>query len=189
MCKSSEKVGFPHFIHFMVFLFLSISINSFAESDEDIQQYEEMINAKQKEAVRNIPKLITQYATTLGCNYHFDPQNVIEYQMNNELVYIGLFVLDTGCSGGSAMYRPVIITLRQSISYPQLYVDSRSSAPYQTSQELPQNIMKIYKYDNKLFYKALEYTTNDARCCPSKTTIGELRFENGMWKSYPVSSK
>ena len=173
----------------IVLLLFTSSINLFAESDEDIRQYEEMINAKQKEAVRNIPKLITQYATTLGCNYHFDPKNVVEYQMNDETVYIGLFVLDTGCSGGSAMYRPVIITLRQSISYPQLYIDARSSAPYQTSVELPQNIMKIYTYNNKLFYKALEYTANDASCCPSKAVTGELRFENGLWKGYPISKK
>ncbi|WP_298693091.1 hypothetical protein [uncultured Sulfuricurvum sp.] len=175
---------------FIMFLFLSISINSFAESDEDIRQYEEMINAKQKEAVRNIPKLITQYATTLGCNDYFDPKNVVKFKMNDEIVYIGLFSIDTGCSGGTAMSRPVIITLRKSISYPEIYVDARSSAPYQTSNELPQNMSRIYVHNNKLWYEAKEFDfKKDALCCPSIPVRGELRFENGMWKGYPISKK
>lgn len=88
------------------------------------------------------------------------------------------------------MSRPVIITIRQSISYPKLYVDARSSAPYQTSNELPQHMSKIYVYNNRLWYEAKEFDfKKDALCCPSISVRGELRFENGMWKGYPLSKK
>jgi hypothetical protein len=174
---------------FIIFLILSISLNVFAESEEDYQ-YEKQRASDKRIALKNIPKIIEQYASTLGCNVYFEPKNVVEYQIENKTVYVGLLGIDTGCSGGSAMGRPFIVTLTWGLSYNySLYVDSKYSLPHQTD-ELPQNMSRIYVHNNKLWYEAKEFDfKKDALCCPSVSVRGELRFENGMWKGYPISKK
>ena len=139
-----------------------------------------------KTAVRNIPKIIEQYANTLGCAIFIESKNVVQFKIDNERDYVALFSFDVGCSGGSAMSRPVFVLLTSKYSYPKIYIEGKYSIPSQTSEAFPSQVDSIYVENGKLKYKAREYNfATDPLSSPSVVVTGEVEFKNGFWQPKP----
>lgn len=76
-----------------------------AESEEAFQKHLGEHDAIRQEAVRHIPRLIETYASTVGCAFSWNPANVVPYQLDGKDVFVALYSLDVGCSGGSRRTR------------------------------------------------------------------------------------
>ena len=170
---------------FLMLAILSISTYCLAESEEDIKRYELFRQAEIKKAEKNIPKIVEQYATSLGCEFAMNPQNVVKFSFDKEKAYIALFSFDLGCSGGSSMSRPVFVVLKHGANN-NLYIDPKYSSPHQTSQNFPSTIKSVFIKEGKLWYSALDFDfSKDGLCCPSVPVNGELVYENGNWNGLP----
>ena len=93
----------------LVILCAICSIDSYA----DEVGTEAAMDEKFKKAVRNIPSVIKRYANTIGCNVNLDNNSVVQYDFDGMKSYIAVVHTDSGCSGGSAMSRPVFIVLKR----------------------------------------------------------------------------
>lgn len=163
---------------------IALSQTCLADSEEDIRAFEIQHDADIKKAQATIPKVVEGYATSLGCQFLIDPANVVPYQLDGRPVFIAVFSFDVGCSGGSAMSRPVVVVLEQSYNT-NIYVNVAYSTPKQTSDTLPQVIKKIFLHSGKLWYSALVAEAKDPLCCPSKKESGRLVFDGGIWQGIP----
>ncbi|THF67417.1 hypothetical protein E6C76_03365 [Pseudothauera nasutitermitis] len=135
-----------------------------------------------------IAGVVTKHAETLGCSVSFDPNNIVLYRLNQQVVYLALYSADIGCSGGMGMNRPVIAVLKEG-AYGMYFVDLNYSSPAQTSSSFPQVVTEIFIANGELWYKARQYEfKKDPRCCPSLKEIGRVRFENGVWSPIPVKA-
>ncbi|KJV07776.1 hypothetical protein [Methylocucumis oryzae] len=90
-----------------------------------------------------IKAVITKYAETLGCSIWFNPQNIVPHLLNDERLYVGLFSVDLGCSGGNLMNRPVFVAVKPG-AYDQYFIDYQYSSPAQTSDKFPQHTTEIF---------------------------------------------
>lgn len=155
-------------------IFLTVfPLGIMAESKEDEEVYAAFEIQKKKEIEREIPKLVEQYATSIGCGFGMNPENVVKFTLNDSFVV--LFSLDVGCSGGNKMYRPVFAVVQHG-AYFTTFINSDYSNPNQTSQKFPQQTFSLYSQDGKIFYRAKQFRD-------SKEIIeGELRFEDNQWK-------
>ena len=173
---------------------------SLAASEGPDNTYDEYAEAETKKAEASIPALIRQYATSLGCAFYMDPSNVVPYPMSKLKgpkpsapgsrlkVFVVVFSLDEGCSGGSQMSRPVFAVVRHGFPF-TMVVDATFSAPHQTSEDFPSVVTHIFLKDGELWYMALAHDfSKDALCCPSVSITGRLVFEGRMWKGIPERS-
>lgn len=166
----------------------SIAMNSVAEimSEEQEKAYEQQQKQRKKEAIVKAPDVIASYANSIGCMFDLKPDNIVEFPEDSNKLY-AVFSIDVGCSGGSAMSRPVFVELELSPASMQYYINFERSGPGQTSMSIPQTVEKIYIKENKLWYSALEHDwSKDGICCPSVSVVSELKFENGMWIGMPA---
>lgn len=152
---------------------------------EDEKEYDDQQNNRRLESLKNIPEMLNNYGETIGCNFYMNPNNIVEYPDKHKL--IAQFSIDTGCSGGSAMSRPVFVELELSTNM-HYYLNMERSTPQQTSGAIPQTIAEIYTKGGKVFYTSLEHDwSKDGRCCPSIKATAELKFENDAWIGIPVN--
>lgn len=165
----------------LILILLSIlfaSTNCLAEPEEELKEYEVMQSNLRNDAIRHIPKLIKQYATTIGCNFRFNRNNVVPYRIDGEDVYVALYDLDIGCNGGTAMSATSLVVLRWGGSHPQLYLSPQMS---KLIGEFPATIDKLFIKNDQLWYSALWLKPKDALCCPSERELGRLTYRNGEW--------
>lgn len=144
------------------------------------------LDAQMRKAESLIPALIKQYGTSLGCAFNMNPKNIVPFEFKGEKSFIALFSLDVGCSGGSAMSRPVFAVVQLGAFY-SFKINADYSNPKQTSDNFPQIVTDLFLDNGELRYKALKLDfTKDALCCPSIAIEGKLTFENGVWKSITI---
>lgn len=168
----------------LISLLLSALVSGlcFAESAEDERAYELYYQSQLKEAIESIPKVVEQYASSLGCNFDMKSENVVPYTLNKRSIYVAVFFLDVGCSGGSAMGGSYIVALEKSSSYPKFYISPNFSSLSQTSGDFPRFIDKLFLKNGELWYSALRLQPQDPLCCPSGQESGRVIFENGIWR-------
>jgi hypothetical protein len=139
------------------------------------------LDEKWEKSVKQIPSIIEQYATSIGCEFHMSKSNVVPYDIGGLHSYVAVFSIDNGCSGGSAMSRPVFVVL-QPVAYDKILVNAAYSAPHQTAEEFPGLVTNIFLKDGKLWFKAKAYDlTKDALCCPSVPVTGQVEYQGGKW--------
>jgi len=130
---------------------------------------------------QKILTVVEQYATSLGCIFHINPNNIVSYKLNRDIVFVALYSLDLGCSGGSNMSRPAFVVIRAG-AYNTYLVDPRYSSPLQTSSNLPQHLNEIFIKNDEIWYKALKHDfSKDPICCPSIQIEGRIKYKNGLW--------
>lgn len=165
-------------------VFICVPFSGFALTGEQVQKAEighmETINAAEK----NIPELVARYATSIGCNFEMNHNNIV--RIGEQEAFVVLFWLDADCSGGSAMSRPVLAIVKEG-AFNQLFVDVGHSTPKQTSSELPQNMERIFNQDGQLGYEAKVFGSHDGLCCPSINVSGSLCLKDGIWIKKPES--
>lgn len=146
---------------------------------------EDVLDAKFREAERNIPKVIKQYAESIGCSSYLKRNNVVPYEMDGGKAYVAVIHLDNGCSGGVAMSRPVFILLKPA-AFQMIKVDTDHSAPHQTSPKFPSLISRLYVRNGALWFQGKAFDlAKDANCCPSIYVTGRITYRKGEW--VPVS--
>jgi hypothetical protein len=143
----------------------------------------------ERSRVQKIAAVVEAHAETVGCNVHVDPASIVPYRVDQEFLYLAYYAADIGCSGGTAMSRPVIVAVKPG-AYGRYFIDSTRSSPAQTSDAFPRHITRIALVDGDLRYEARRYDDGkDALCCPSLTERGRVVFENGMWRPRPVDER
>jgi len=144
-----------------------------AESKKDEEAYAAFKIQKKKEKEQEIPKLVEQYATSIGCGFGMNPENIVKFTLHDSFVV--LFSLDVGCSGGSSIYSPVFAVMQHG-AYFTMVINPDYSNPNQTAQEFPQQTFSLYSRDGKIFYRAKQLRDS------KEIYEGELIFEGGQWK-------
>jgi hypothetical protein len=130
--------------------------------------------------INAIAKLVVSYGKTLGCEVHLDKNNIVPYSLDNEELFVALYSLDLGCSGGTAMSRPAFTVVGRG-AYGTLHVRPEYSSPKQTSNEFPQVTYQLFSKGGQLRYRAKALDAKDALCCPSIPVEGEVIFRRGVW--------
>src|ERR1700758_3256811 len=54
-----------------------------------------------------------RYANSLGCAVTLDKRNIVPFRMDDRDLFVVLYSMDVGCSGGSAMSRPALAALER----------------------------------------------------------------------------
>ena len=130
----------------------------------------------------SIARVVTAYGNALGCEVHLDKQNIVRYTMPSEDVFVVLYSIDLGCSGGSSMSRPAFAVVTQG-AYGRFVVRPEYSSPLQTSNTFPAVTYRLYKAGETLRYLAKNLADTDALCCPSIPVEGQVVFRDGVWKA------
>jgi hypothetical protein len=130
--------------------------------------------------IEAISKLVVSYGKTLGCEVHIDKRNIVAYTLGNEEVFVALYSLDLGCSGGTAMSRPAFAAVGRG-AYGTLHVRPEYSSPRQTSDDFPQVTYQLFSKRGQLRYRANSLDAKDALCCPSIPVEGTVIFRDGFW--------
>jgi len=120
------------------------------------------------------------YANSLGCAVTLDKRNIVPFRMDDHDLFVVLYSMDVGCSGGSAMNRPALAALERN-PYGAFYVRSEYSSPLSTSDRFPAATDRIFLKDGRLGFEGRELGPNDALCCASSRVEGWARFEHGQW--------
>jgi hypothetical protein len=164
----------------VIIVLLPLTASSVVEANGDDQGWRDRIKA----AEANIPAVIEQYATSIGCAFHMEQRNIVPYMLKGNPVFVAVISLDNLCTGGSAMSRPVFVIVEHGGPADSIVVNAEYSAPHQTSEDFPQTVTDLFLKDGELWYKALEHDfTKDALCCPSVPVTGRVVCKNGAWHS------
>lgn len=164
---------------------IAVLLSEFCLADEPGAEAE--VEAQFRRSVKNIPSVVKQYADAVGCEFHMKRTNVVPYELDGGSAYIAVMHLDNGCSGGSAMSRPVFVALRPA-AYQKVLVDASYSAPDQTSQEFPSLISRIYLKGGEIWFEGKTFDlAKDPICCPSVNVVGRVKYQSGKW--VPVGTK
>jgi hypothetical protein len=126
--------------------------------------------------------VVTSYAESLGCAVRLDKHNVIPYRINGTNLFVVLYSIDVGRSGGSAMSRPALAALERN-AYGDFYVRPEYSSPQSTSYQFPASTDRIFLKDGRLRFSGRELGPNDALCCASVPIEGWVRFSHGQWNA------
>jgi hypothetical protein len=161
--------------------FLLIEGTCRADSDASIAEYERYVHSQRAKAVVAIPRVVRKYGEVLGCAFTMNQSNVVPYALGDGREFVALFSIDEGCSGGSAMSRPVFVALRWGgIGMWDLFIDPNYSLPMQ-SAAFPQTVTRIYTAGDELRFEALELQASDPLCCPSKRVSGRVVWTSNGW--------
>jgi len=132
-------------------------------------------NAYAQETTNNIERTLKNYADSIGCNFQFDPLNIVPMDMDNDGLpeYIALYYIDYGCSGGSGTTSPAIavINMRDEFHQDDLYIDLDKSIPYNMVGNPPQ-LQKLFIKNNQLWYLGKTHSKTDLGNFPSIVTNG-----------------
>lgn len=129
----------------------------------------------------SIARVVTAFGNALGCEVHLDRKNIVRHAMQDDEVFVILYSIDLGCSGGSAMSRPAFAVVTQG-AYGRFFVRPEYSSPLQTSNKFPTVTYRLYKEGGLLRYLAKGLADTDALCCPSIPVEGQVVFRDGVWK-------
>jgi hypothetical protein len=127
-----------------------------------------------------VASVATSYAESLGCAVTFDKRNVVPYSIEGNNLFIVLYSIDVGCSGGSAMSRPALAALERNV-YGNFYVRPEYSSPLSTSDQFPASTDRLFLKSGRLRFAGRELGPNDALCCASVPVEGWVSFSRGQW--------
>lgn len=133
--------------------------------------------------IRKVTDVVKAYAGSIGCLMHFDPKNIVEYDVDNDgqNEIVVLFGVDPGCSGGSAMYHSALAVIERG-TRGRLFVRPPQSFPATQPEGLPQYTEKIFLRSGQLMFSGKDFDfAKDALCCPSVLVEGLLILRNGTW--------
>ena len=120
---------------------------------EEEADYERQVAVQKTKAIANIPRLVRTYGETIGCDFYMQGSNVAPYDLDEKGEYVALFVIDEGCSGGNAMFRPVLALLRWGAGN-KLYIDVNRSTP-RAADALPQGTSKLFVRGDELRFSGV----------------------------------
>ena len=133
--------------------------------------------------LERIEKVLKAYAETLGCEFKFDPKNVVEFDMTGDQMlqrYVALFFLDTGCTGGSGMGNSLFAVLEQG-PRGEVLVQPELSQPTVPSFGFPRFIERIFVKGNQLWYSGkVPDWSRDAPNFPSVPVEGQVLLRKGV---------
>lgn len=130
--------------------------------------------------VDKVAKVAKGYAESLGCAVTLDKRNVLPYSIEGQKLFMVLYSIDLGCSGGSAMSRPALAVLERN-AYGNFYVRPEYSSPLSMSDQFPAATDRLFLKDGRLRFAGRELGPNDALCCASVPVEGWVRFSQGQW--------
>lgn len=130
--------------------------------------------------VDKVTTVAATYAKSLGCAVTLDKRNVVAYRIEGRDLFIVLYSIDVGCSGGSAMSRPALAALERN-AYGNFYVRPDYSSPLSMSDQFPASTDRIFVKDGRLRFSGRELGPNDALCCASAPVEGWVSFSRGQW--------
>lgn len=130
--------------------------------------------------VDKVASVATRYAASLGCAVTLDKRNVVPYSIEGNKLFIVLYSIDVGCSGGSAMSRPALAALERN-AYGNFYVRPEYSSPRSTSDDFPASTDRLFLKDGRLRFAGRDLGPNDALCCASVPVEGWVSFSQGQW--------
>jgi len=136
--------------------------------------------APDAETLGKVAAVTLRYANSLGCAVTLDKRNIVPVRLDDRDLFVVLYSIDVGCSGGSAMSRPALAALKRS-TYGTFYVRPEYSSPLSTSDQFPAATDRIFLKDGRLGYQGRELGPDDALCCASVRVEGWARFKNGKW--------
>ncbi len=150
-------------------------------SQKDIED-EKVWNARQLAAEKTIPALLESYGNATGCSFSFTPSNLVKYKIQKEPVFVAAIGLDAGCSGGSAMGRTLLITMKYG-AYHKINVVPELSTPMQTPSNFPKHLERLYLENGEIMFSGfVPDWSKDALCCASQPVKGKVLFINGKWE-------
>jgi len=132
-----------------------------------------------------VAAVVEGHARTIGCAVVVDAGHIVPYSLDRERVHIALYHADVGCSGGTAMGRPVLVVVRRG-AYDTYFIDARYSAPQQTPGELAMSVTDLTVDHGHLVFTGLSLDVSDPLCCPSKVVRGRLRLMLGANPGWQV---
>jgi hypothetical protein len=155
---------------------LFLACGAHADSDADA---EKMIIERTNAAILKIPHVIEQYGTSIGCAFSFDQNNIVDFKVEENGVgmstfRVAVFNLDVGCSGGSAMSRPVFVQLQLDAFWSNFLINPNVSIPKLTSQNFPQYIKNIYIEDGQIMFLGWDKINGSSK--------GQVIFSEGKWQ-------
>lgn len=130
--------------------------------------------------IDKVASVATGYAESLGCVVTLDKRNVVPYSIEGNNLFIVLYSIDVGCSGGSAMSRPALAALERN-AYGNFYVRPEYSSPLSMSDQFPASTDRLFLKDGRLRFAGRELGPNDALCCASAPVEGWVSFSRGQW--------
>lgn len=140
----------------------------------------------EKSRYGKIAAVVEKHAETIGCSTFFNPKDIVPYRLDHQRIYVAFYSADIGCSGGTAMSRPVFVAVKEG-AYAKYFIDLKYSSPAQTSDSFPSVVTEIFVRKDELWYRARQYDfKKDANCCPSIEELGKVTFENDMWSPTTV---
>lgn len=131
--------------------------------------------------VKAIAAVVNDYGNSIGCEVHLNKKNIVPYTMDYQDVYVVLYSIDPGCSGGSAMIQAVFAVVGRTDYGRKFYVLPNYSSPHQISIDFPANTYQIFLKDGQIRFRAKALSNSDALCCPSIPVEGRVVFREGMW--------
>ncbi len=136
--------------------------------------------APDAKTVAKVTAVTLNYANSLGCAVTLDRRNIVPFRMDDRDLFVVLYGIDVGCTGGSAMSRPALAALERN-PYGSFYVLPEYSSPSSTSDRFPAATDRIFLKGGRLRFEGRELGPNDALCCASSRVEGWARFEHGQW--------
>ena len=137
-------------------------------------------NAAQSD-YKKIHVTVEKFGTSLGCNFHMDQKNIVPWKDKDGAAFLVLFSIDYGCSGGTAMNRPVFAIVRTG-AYSTPYIDQNNSTPNRTSDRFPASIERIYRRGETVQYFGRRLRPSDALCCASQRVKGMVSWTPHGWE-------
>jgi len=149
-------------------------------SQKDIEA-EKAWNAEQLAAEKTIPALLESYGNAIGCSFSFNQSHLVKYKIQKEPVFVAAIGLDAGCSGGSAMGRMLLITMKHG-AYNKINVVSELSTPTQTPSDFPKHLERLHLENGEIMFSGfVPDWSKDALCCASQPVKGKVSFNKGKW--------
>jgi hypothetical protein len=127
-----------------------------------------------------VASVATGYAESLGCAVTLDKRNIVPCSIEGNDLFIVLYSVDVGCSGGTAMSRSALAALERN-AYGNFYVRPECSSPRSMSDQFPASTDRLFLKDGRLRFAGRELGPNEALCCASVPVEGWVSFSRGQW--------
>jgi len=146
-----------------------------AQTAHELSEWE-VIEAR---VVERLPDIVSSYASSIGCNVSFNPNNIARWKIDPEVRYIALVTLDEGCSGGSRSWRSIILAVRQGANA-TLFIHPDYSLPKLTSEAFPQMIDSISATEHGVRFAGRVPQAHDNQNNPSRPVAGTIVWTEGV---------
>lgn len=164
-------------LRYIAFMALLCSpLLAWAQTAHELREWE----AIKARAFERLPGTVLSYASSIGCNVSFNPNNIVRWKEEPGVRYIALVTLDVGCSGGSRSWRSIVLGIRQGANA-ALLIHPDYSLPALTSNAFPQMIDSISATSHGVRFAGRVPQRNDSANSPSRRVEGTIGWNGKGW--------